>query len=117
MEGGDKTGGARSRSGSGKEIKTKGSSKGSWESMKRDDQSGSIRWTSIACQPLIPGEPPMRALRPGEDLLGGARASWWREWSGAFQADRLATEPLQPGSSDTTTWPVTPEHRRRGMWY
>lgn len=59
----------------------------------------------------------MRALRPGEDLLGGARASWWREWSGAFQADRLATEHLQPGSPDAAPWPVTPENRSRGAWY
>src|SRR5262249_8359245 len=59
---------------------------------------------------------PMRALRSGEDLLGAARAAWWREWSGAFQIDCLATEQLQPHSPDAAPWPVAPEHRSGGTW-
>jgi hypothetical protein len=55
--------------------------------MKRDDQPGSICWASIAGEALVPGEPPMRALCSGHNLLGGARAAWGREWSGAFQAE------------------------------
>ena len=58
----------------------------------------------------------MRALCTGEDLLGGARAAWWREWSETFQADRLATHHLQPGSPDAAPWPVTPENRSRRKW-
>ena len=50
-------GGVRPRSGSGKEIKTKGSGKGCWDPMKRDDQPGGIRWTSIA----LPYAGPRRA--------------------------------------------------------
>ena len=76
LEARNKTAGTRSRLDSGKEIKAKGSGKGGWESMKRDDEPGSICWTSIARQALVPGKTPMRALRSGEDLLGGARAVW-----------------------------------------
>src|SRR6266571_5275693 len=79
--------------------------------MKRDDQSGGVRWTGIARQALVPREPPMRALCSGEDLLGGARATWWREWSETFQTDRLAADHFEPGLSDATAWPVAPEHR------
>jgi hypothetical protein len=104
-------GNVRSRSGRGKQIEAKGSGKGSWESVKRDDEPGSICWTSIPRQALVPGEPPMRALRSGEDLLCGARAAWWREWSGTFQTDRLAADHFQPGWPDAAPWPVAPEHR------
>lgn len=48
----------------------------------------------------------MRALRSGKDLLCGARAVWWREWSRAVQADRLAADYFQPDSPDAATWPV-----------
>ena len=78
--------------------------------MKRDDQSGSNCWTGIACQALAPGKPPMRALRPGPDLLSGVKVSWWREWSGTFQIDGLAAHHFEPGSPDATAWPVSPEH-------
>ena len=104
------------RLGSGKQIKAKRMGKSGWQSVKRDDQSGGIRWTGIARQALLPGEPPMRTLRSGEDLLDGARAAWWSEWSETFQADRLATDHLQPGSPDATAWPVTPENRSRRKW-
>ncbi len=113
LEARNKTADTRSRLGSGQEIKAKGSSKGGWESMKRDDEPGSICWTSIARQTLVPGKPPMRALRSGKDLLCGARAVWWREWSRAVQADRLAADYFQPDSPDAATWPVAPEHRSR----
>ena len=58
--------------GSGKQIKTKGGSEGRWQSMKGNNQVGSVGGAGIACQPLVPGEPLMRALRSGEDLLMGA---------------------------------------------
>ena len=53
----------------GKQIKAEGGSKGDWQSVKREDQAGSVRWTGIACQALAPGETPMRALRASQDLL------------------------------------------------
>jgi hypothetical protein len=80
--------------------------------MKRDDQPGSICWASIAGEALVPGEPPMRALCSGHNLLGGARAAWGREWSGAFQADRLAANHFQPCASGAAPRPVAPEDRR-----
>lgn len=58
----------------------------------------------------------MRALCRSENLLGGARAAWWREWSRTFQTNRLATDHLQPGSPDAAPWPVTPESRSRRKW-
>jgi hypothetical protein len=60
--------------------------------MKRDDEPGRIRRTSIARQALVPGKPPMRTLRSGPDLLGGRLYAWWRERSGAFQVDSLAAD-------------------------
>ncbi len=53
------------RSGCGEEIKAKGRGEGGWESMQRDDQSGSVRWAGIAGEALRPGETPMRALSSG----------------------------------------------------
>jgi len=38
----------------GEEPKTEGACKGSGETMERDRKPGSIRWTCITCQPLIP---------------------------------------------------------------
>ena len=38
----------------GEELKTEGACKGSGETMERDRKPGSIRWTCITCQPLIP---------------------------------------------------------------
>src|SRR5258708_16412739 len=55
------------RSGSGKEIKAKGRSKGVRESVKCDDQSGCVRWTGIARQALVPGQAPRCALSSGQD--------------------------------------------------
>src|SRR5258708_40346513 len=55
------------RSGSGKEIKAKGRSKGVRESGKWDDQSGCGRWTGIARQPLGPGQAPLNALSWRQD--------------------------------------------------
>src|SRR6266567_6649965 len=98
-------------SSSSQQIKAKRGSKGGRQSVKRDDEPGSICWTSIARQTLVPGEPPMCSLRSGEYLLCGCLCAWWREWSGAFQADRLAADHFDPGPSDATAWPVTPEHR------
>ncbi|WP_161975751.1 hypothetical protein [Tengunoibacter tsumagoiensis] len=45
--------------------------------MKRDDQPGRIRRTSIARQALVPGKTPMSTLRSGPDLLGGRLGMWW----------------------------------------
>jgi len=84
--------------------------------VKCDDEPGSIGWTRIARQVLLPGEPPMRTLSSGEDLLGRARTSWWRGESGAFQTDCLAADHLEPGSPDAAPWPVTPEHWGRSVW-
>ncbi len=58
----------------------------------------------------------MRTLCSGEDLFSDARAVWWRGWSGAFQANRLAADHVQPRSPDAAPWPVTPENRSRGTW-
>jgi len=58
----------------------------------------------------------MRALCSGEDLLGGRIFPSWREWSGAFQGECLATDHFQPSSPDVAPWPVTPEHRSRRWW-
>ena len=113
LEARNKTAGTKSRLGSGKEIKAKGSGKGGWESMKRDDEPGRIRRTSIARQALVPGKPPMHTLRSGPDLLGRRLYAWWRERSGAFQVDNLAADHFKPGSPDATVWPVTPEHWSR----
>ncbi len=81
--------------------------------MKRDNQVGCICRTGIACQALVPGKPPMCALRSGPDLLSGRLYAWWRERSGAFQVDGLAANHFEPGSPDATAWPVTPEHWSR----
>lgn len=58
-------------SGSSQQIKTKRGSKGGWQSVKGDGQTGSVRWAGIACQALRPGETPMRTLRSGQCLLCG----------------------------------------------
>jgi hypothetical protein len=58
----------------------------------------------------------MGALRSGHNFLGGARGARRREWSGAFQADRLATDHFQPRSPDAAPWPVTPKYRSRRGW-
>jgi len=84
--------------------------------VKGDNEPGSICWTSIARKALVPGEPPMGALRSGHNFLGGARGARRREWSGAFQADRLATDHFQPRSPDAAPWPVTPKYRSRRGW-
>jgi hypothetical protein len=53
--------------GSGEQIKAKGVGKGGWQTVESDRQGGSIRWTGIAGQALLPGETPMRALCARED--------------------------------------------------
>ncbi len=49
------------RLGGGEQIKAKGVGKGGWETMERDGKPGSVRRTGVACEPLFPGETPMRA--------------------------------------------------------
>ncbi len=88
--------------------------KSGWQSVKRDDQSGSVRRTGIARQALLPGEPPMCTLRSGPDLLCGCFCAWRRERSGTLQANRLAADNFEPVPPDATTRPVAPEHRSRG---
>ena len=70
------------RLGGGEQIKAKGG----WQSVKRDEQSGSVRWTGIAGQALLPGETPMCTLSSGQYLLNGHFCERWRERSEAFQA-------------------------------
>ena len=53
------------RLGGGEQIKTKGVSKSGWQTVERDEKPGSVKGTGIACQPLFPGETPMRALCTG----------------------------------------------------
>jgi hypothetical protein len=53
----------------GEESKAEGMGKGGWETMERDGKPGSIRRTSVARQPLVPGETPMRASSTGQDAL------------------------------------------------
>jgi len=55
----------------GEQIKAKGASKGGWKAMERDGKPGSVSWTGVACQPLLPGETPMRAPGAGEEVLRG----------------------------------------------
>jgi hypothetical protein len=59
--------------GRGKQIKAKRGGKGDRQPMKRDDQGGSIRWTSIAGEALLPGQTSMRTLCTGQDRLTGYR--------------------------------------------
>ncbi|MGH7868947.1 MAG: hypothetical protein ACREP9_15250 [Candidatus Dormibacteraceae bacterium] len=59
--------------GRGKQIKAKRGGKGGWQPMKHDDQVGSVRWTSIAGEALLPGQTPMCALCTGQDRLTGHR--------------------------------------------
>jgi hypothetical protein len=56
-----------------KQIKAKGRGKGGWQPVQRDNQLGGVRWTSIACQTLAPGETPMRALRSGQYFLASTQ--------------------------------------------
>ena len=99
--------------GRGKEIKAERGSKGGWQSVKRDDQLGSVRGTDIAHQTLVPGETPMRALSSGQHLFSGCKGFRWRGLGGAFQADGLAANNLELGPPDATAWPVEPQHRCR----
>jgi hypothetical protein len=48
--------------------------------VERDEKPGSVSWTGIMGQPLLPGETPMRALGASQDVLRsfqsiGARGS------------------------------------------
>lgn len=103
-------------SGGGKQIKAEGGSKGGRQSVKGDNQSGSVQWTGIASQALLPGETPMCTLSSGQDLLSRRFCEWRHELRGAFQADRLAADHFQPRSPDAATWPVAPEYRSRRRW-
>lgn len=82
--------------------------------MERDGKPGSIRGTSIACQPLFPGQTPMRAHGSGQDFLSGLGNERWCWHSCEGENDRFAADDLQPFSPDTTTWPVFPHHRSKG---
>lgn len=69
LEARNKTTGERLRLGCGEQIEAKGRGKGGWQPMKCDGQSGSVRWTGIAREALVPGKPPMRTLRSDQDLF------------------------------------------------
>ena len=87
--------------------------------MKRDDQWWGIRWTSIARQALVPGEPPMRTLCTG-----------FERWGLLFHVNKrfrgtngdqhgLRSQELDEGPSDLAARPIAPTHwlnwnRRRG---
>ena len=43
---------------------------GSKQIVERDNQPGSVGWTGIASEPLLPGQTPMRALRSGQGWRG-----------------------------------------------
>ena len=83
--------------------------------MERDEKPGSVSWTGITGQPLLPGETPMRALGASQDVLRG-RGNRRLRWRGAAgQANCFAANHLEPCSPDATAWPIFPEHRSKGQ--
>ena len=54
--------------GGGKEIEAKGTGKGGGQTMEHDNKPGNVEGTSIARQPLLPGQTPVRTLCAGQDV-------------------------------------------------
>ena len=88
------------RLGSGEQIKAKRVGKGGWQTVERDEKPGSISRTGVACQPLFPGETPMRQLRTGQNAL--RRCGGWLGLGADGEANGLAADHTQPSSPDAT---------------
>jgi hypothetical protein len=83
-----------------------------WNTEQRDHDWVSRRSTGVACQPLLPGQPPMRPLRAGQRRRRGGwgGSASWRH----LNLHPLAAYQLQAGSPLSATAPVPPEHGSRG---
>jgi hypothetical protein len=110
-EGRNKVGGEQLSGG--EQIKAKGVGKGGWETMKRDGKLGSVNWTGVACQPLFPGETPMRAPGAGQDAFRRGGAGRRRGLGEVGQTNGFAVDYFQPSSPDATAGPVSPQHRSK----
>ncbi len=81
--------------------------------MERHGKPGSVNWTGVACQPLFPGETPMRALGASQDALRRGGAVRRLGLGEAGQTNGFAADHFQPSSPDATTGPVFPQHRSK----
>ena len=100
--------------------------KGSGKSVQGQGQGRRAGKTSIASQALPPVEPPMRALRTGENPW--SRLAQWFGQAGGLSGDvhAFGTDHAQPVTSDLRAGPIAPQDRgdgkpsgwmrKRGWW-